>query len=113
MDQREFDHEQYQYEQLLKLGNDAAQLLGNPVYQYAYSAMLDDMQRRFFTTEPGKVKTLEEIRREGNALGAMQKRFNFFVAQARAEADKQAQYAANGEDMLAGQRSMMGGVPNA
>ena len=58
----------YTYEEILQVGNEAQVLLQNPVFGMAYAAVLEDLQKRFFETEPGHTRSLEELRREGNAL---------------------------------------------
>lgn len=58
----------YSYEQILEVGREAQAILQNPVFGMAYAAVLEDLQKRFFETEPGHTRSLEELRREGNAL---------------------------------------------
>lgn len=73
----------FNYEQIIEVGREAQALLGNPVFGMAYSAVLEDLQRRLFDTEPGHTRTLEEIRREGNALAKVVSRLNQAVTQAQ------------------------------
>ena len=58
----------YSYEDVVQVGQEAQAILQNPVFGMAYAAVLEDLQKRFFETEPGHTRSLEELRREGNAL---------------------------------------------
>lgn len=58
----------YSYEEVVQVGQEAQAILQNPVFGMAYAAVLEDLQKRFFETEPGHTRSLEELRREGNAL---------------------------------------------
>lgn len=58
----------YSYEEVIQVGQEAQAILQNPVFGMAYAAVLEDLQKRFFETEPGHTRSLEELRREGNAL---------------------------------------------
>jgi len=58
----------YSYEEVIQVGQEAQNILQNPVFGMAYGAVLEDLQKRFFETEPGHTRSLEELRREGNAL---------------------------------------------
>ena len=58
----------YSYEEVIQVGQEAQNILQNPVFGMAYAAVLEDLQKRFFETEPGHTRSLEELRREGNAL---------------------------------------------
>jgi len=73
----------YEYDELVQVGQEAQNLLQNPVFGMAYAAVLDDLQRRFFDTEPGHSRSLEEIRREGNALAKVVGHLNKAVLQAQ------------------------------
>lgn len=76
------DQRNYQYDELVEIGQHAAALLNSPVYQMAYQAVLEDLQRRFFATEPGHTRSLEELRREGNALAKVQQNLIRAISQA-------------------------------
>lgn len=58
----------YSYAEVIQVGQEAQAILQNPVFGMAYAAVLEDLQKRFFETEPGHTRSLEELRREGNAL---------------------------------------------
>ena len=58
----------YSYDEVIQVGQEAQAILQNPVFGMAYAAVLEDLQKRFFETEPGHTRSLEELRREGNAL---------------------------------------------
>lgn len=73
----------YGYEEIVQVGQEAQNLLQNAVFGMAYQKVLDDMQRRFFETEPGHTRSLEEIRREGNALAKVVGNLNKAVIQAQ------------------------------
>lgn len=66
----------YEYDELVQIGQQANQLLRSQVFSMAYGAVLEDLQRQFFNTPPGHTKTLEEIRREGNALAKVVSKLN-------------------------------------
>lgn len=73
----------YGYEEIVQVGQEAQNLLQSAVFGMAYQKVLDDMQRRFFETEPGHTRSLEEIRREGNALAKVVGNLNKAVIQAQ------------------------------
>lgn len=81
----------YQYEEILEVGREAQALLQNPVFGLAYAAVLEDLQKRFFETEPGHTRSLEELRREGNALAKVIGNLNRAVLQAQQVVAQQAQ----------------------
>lgn len=58
----------FSYSETLQIGQEASALLSSAVFGKAYAAVLEDLQKAFFNTEPGHTRTLEELRREGNAL---------------------------------------------
>jgi len=80
----------YSYDEVIRVGQEAANLLQNPVFGMAYAAVLDDLQKRFFETEAGHTRTLEEIRREGNALAKVVSGLNRAVIQAQTALQQQA-----------------------
>jgi hypothetical protein len=45
--------------------------------------VLEDLQKRFFETEPGHTRSLEELRREGNSLAKVIGNLNKAVLQAQ------------------------------
>lgn len=73
----------YSYEEVIRVGQEAQNVLQNPVFGMAYAAVLEDLQKRFFETEPGHTRTLEELRREGNALAKVVGNLNRAVLQAQ------------------------------
>lgn len=81
----------YSFEQIVSIGQDAQSLLQNPVFGMAYAAVLEDLQKRFFETEPGHTRTLEEIRREGNALAKVTQALSKAVTKAESVLAQQAQ----------------------
>lgn len=81
----------YSFEQIVSIGQDAQSLLQNPVFGMAYATVLEDLQKRFFETEPGHTRTLEEIRREGNALAKVTQALSKAVTKAESVLAQQAQ----------------------
>lgn len=78
------DHEQnYDYEQIVNIGQEAQRLLQNQAFGVAYQEYLNDLQGRFFNTEPGHTRTLEELRREGNALAKVVGSLSKYVGRAQ------------------------------
>ena len=73
----------YSYEEILEVGREAQAVLQNPVFGLAYASVLEDLQKRFFETEPGHTRSLEELRREGNALAKVIGNLNRAVLQAQ------------------------------
>ena len=73
----------YSYEEILEVGREAQNILQNPVLGMAYAAVLEDLQKRFFETEPGHTRSLEELRREGNSLAKVIGNLNRAVLQAQ------------------------------
>ena len=73
----------YSYDEILEVGREAQNILQNPVFGMAYAAVLEDLQKRFFETEPGHTRSLEELRREGNALAKVIGNLNRAVLQAQ------------------------------
>jgi hypothetical protein len=73
----------YSYEEILEVGREAQNILQNPVFGMAYAAVLEDLQKRFFETEPGHTRSLEELRREGNSLAKVIGNLNRAVLQAQ------------------------------
>lgn len=81
----------FNYEEILEVGREAQALLQNPIFGMAYAAVLEDLQKRFFETEPGHTRSLEELRREGNALAKVIGNLNRAVLQAQQVIAQQAQ----------------------
>lgn len=81
----------YSYEDIVSIGQEANALLQNPVFGMAYQGVLEDLQARFFNTEPGHTRTLEELRREGNALAKVVGDLNRKVTMAQQVLNAQAQ----------------------
>ena len=73
----------YSYEEVIRVGQEAQAILQNPVFGMAYAAVLEDLQKRFFETEPGHTRSLEELRREGNSLAKVIGNLNKAVLQAQ------------------------------
>ena len=73
----------YSYDEILEVGREAQNVLQNPVFGLAYAAVLEDLQKRFFETEPGHTRSLEELRREGNSLAKVIGNLNKAVLQAQ------------------------------
>ncbi len=73
----------YSYEDVIQVGQEAQNILQNPVFGMAYQAVLEDLQKRFFETEPGHTRSLEELRREGNSLAKVINNLNKAVLQAQ------------------------------
>jgi len=73
----------YSYEEVIQVGQEAQNILQNPIFGMAYSAVLEDLQKRFFETEPGHTRSLEELRREGNSLAKVIGNLNKAVLQAQ------------------------------
>jgi hypothetical protein len=73
----------YSYEDVIQVGQEAQNILQNPIFGMAYSAVLEDLQKRFFETEPGHTRSLEELRREGNSLAKVIGNLNKAVLQAQ------------------------------
>lgn len=73
----------YSYDEILEVGREAQNILQNPVFGLAYASVLEDLQKRFFETEPGHTRSLEELRREGNALAKVIGNLNRAVLQAQ------------------------------
>jgi len=48
----------YSYEEVIQVGQEAQAILQNPVFGMAYAAVLEDLQKRFFETEPGHTRSL-------------------------------------------------------
>lgn len=76
------DHN-YSAQEIVEIGRQAQAVLGSQVFGLAYQSVLDDLQRRFFDAEPGHTRTLEEIRREGNALARVVSNLQRAVVQAQ------------------------------
>lgn len=87
----------YQYQDVIRIGQEAAHLMQHPVFNMAYQAVLEDLQARFFNTEPGHTRTLEEIRREGNALAKVVSQLQRAVTQASQVVNAQAAAAERGD----------------
>jgi hypothetical protein len=81
----------FSYDEILEVGREAQALLQNPIFGMAYAAVLEDLQKRFFETEPGHTRSLEELRREGNALAKVIGNLNRAVLQAQQVIAAQAQ----------------------
>ena len=81
----------YSYEEILEVGREAQNILQNPVFGMAYAAVLEDLQKRFFETEPGHTRSLEELRREGNSLAKVIGNLNRAVLQAQQVLSQNAQ----------------------
>ena len=81
----------YSFEQIVSIGQDAQSLSQNPVFGMAYATVLEDLQKRFFETEPGHTRTLEEIRREGNALAKVTQALSKAVTKAESVLAQNAQ----------------------
>ena len=81
----------YSYDEILEVGREAQALLQNPIFGMAYAAVLEDLQKRFFETEPGHTRSLEELRREGNALAKVIGNLNRAVLTAQQVVAAQAQ----------------------
>lgn len=81
----------YSFEQVVSIGQEAQALLQNPVFGMAYATVLEDLQKRFFETEPGHTRTLEEIRREGNALAKVTQALSRAVTKAESVLAQNAQ----------------------
>lgn len=81
----------FSYDEILEVGREAQALLQNPIFGMAYAAVLEDLQKRFFETEPGHTRSLEELRREGNALAKVIGNLNRAVLQAQQVVAAQAQ----------------------
>ena len=73
----------YSYEEVIQVGQEAQAILQNPVFGMAYAAVLEDLQKRFFETEPGHTRSLDELRREGNSLAKVIGNLNKAVLQAQ------------------------------
>ena len=73
----------YSYEDVIQVGQEAQNILQNPVFGMAYQAVLEDLQKRFFETEPGHTRSLVELRREGNSLAKVIGNLNKAVLQAQ------------------------------
>ena len=73
----------YSYDEILEVGREAQNILQNPIFGMAYASVLEDLQKRFFETEPGHTRSLEELRREGNALAKVIGNLNRAVLQAQ------------------------------
>ena len=73
----------YSYDEILEVGREAQNILQNPIFGMAYASVLEDLQKRFFETEPGHARSLEELRREGNALAKVIGNLNRAVLQAQ------------------------------
>lgn len=73
----------YSYEDVIQVGQEAQNILQNPIFGMAYQAVLEDLQKRFFETEPGHTRSLEELRREGNSLAKVINNLNKAVLQAQ------------------------------
>jgi len=73
----------YSYEEVIQVGQEAQAILQNPVFGMAYAAVLEDLQKRFFETEPGHTRSLAELRREGNSLAKVIGNLNKAVLQAQ------------------------------
>jgi len=58
----------YNVQEVVAIGQDAHRVLNSPAFMLAYQNVNEDLMKRFFECEPGHTRTLEEIRREGNAL---------------------------------------------
>ena len=81
----------YSYDEILEVGREAQVLLQNPIFGMAYAAVLEDLQKRFFETEPGHTRSQEELRREGNALAKVIGNLNRAVLTAQQVVAAQAQ----------------------
>ena len=81
----------FSYDEILEVGREAQALLQNPIFGMAYAAVLEDLQKRFFETEPGHTRSLEELRREGNALAKVIGNLNRAVLTAQQVVAAQAQ----------------------
>lgn len=86
----------FEYNEIVRIGEDAARTLKSPAFQMAYNATVEEITAAMFAAEPGHTKTLEEQRRLGNALGKVVGRMHHFVRMAEAEiAQRQNQPAAD------------------
>ncbi len=76
------EQKNFTYPEMVQIGQESAALLNSQVWLMAYMAVLEDLQERFFNAEPGHTRTLEEIRREGNALGRVVTNLSRAISQA-------------------------------
>lgn len=91
------DEVNYNFQETIRIGTEAANLLRSPVFNNAYRAVMDDITVKLFNCEPGHTKTMEELRREGNALVAVTKKLQLAAAQAEQEYMRQAEQQARPE----------------
>ena len=77
--------ESFDYGEVISRGEEAARLLQSPVFNLAYQSVVNELTGRFFKTEAGHTNTLQEIRREGNALAKVAGMLAHWVQQAEAE----------------------------
>ena len=75
----------YDYQETIRRGEAAAQALQSPVLGLAYRMTVDELTNSIFRAEPGHTKTLEELRRQGNALAAVFGKLHQWVAVAESE----------------------------
>jgi len=78
----------FDYQEIMSMGEDAARTLNSPVLMLAYKMTVEAITAEIFKCEPGHVKTLEELRRQGNSLAAVFGRLQSFVHMAESEAAK-------------------------
>lgn len=60
--------QRFTLEQLVRAGQDASAALQNPILNHALMQINERLMAEFYNTPPGHSKTLEEIRRRGNAM---------------------------------------------
>jgi len=80
--------EQFNYEDIMRIGEEAARSLNSPVLSMAYKMEVEDITRKMFGCEPGHTKTMEELRRQGNSLAAVFGRLQHWVRAAEVEIQK-------------------------
>jgi hypothetical protein len=81
----------YTLQEVIAIGEDAARTLESQSFRLAYAQVLNNIQDRFYKTEPGHSRTLEELRREGNALAKVTQMLQRYTMEARSELQKQSQ----------------------
>jgi len=83
--------EDYSYRQLLEIGQAAGNLLQAPVFTLAYNRTLEHLTANIWNTEPGHTRSLEEIRRQGNALAQVTGLLTQFVKEAEVAVQQKGQ----------------------
>jgi hypothetical protein len=81
--------QQFNYEDIVRIGEDAARSLQSPVLGLSYRMAVEEITQKMFNCEPGHTKTMEELRRQGNSLAAVFGRLQHWVGAAEAELQKQ------------------------